>query len=217
MFRTVAVFVMLFSGLSINLIGIDKVFIDQIDLGKLNLIHKLGNLQDKKGYRSVYKDTNCLLYYKIWSKDYWLAKNFIGAFKSGFYDGLTSLTALIYDNTGRCRGYVSQAGESVFSSCSNMVIIIEPNSGFPIIAPFVNQKDKAYRRFYTLLCERIIATGYAYIDFSPSNTIILNGDYKLIDLESVMLISSVDQSFFACLSYPSDYKNFISQMKKRFS
>ncbi len=215
MFKGFYIFFLFFSGVSINLFPIEKVFLDQIDLDELQLVKRVKSDPITINGRSVYRDKSCSLYYKIWSKEYWLANNFVRAFEAGFYNGLTSLTAFIYDNDGCCRGYITQAGQNVFNS--NVVIIKEPSSGYPIIAPFVQQKDEEYKDFYTLLCEHITLTKYAFIDFCPSNIIMIDGYYKLIDLESVMPINEVNLYFFHCLSYPPDYKNFIEQAKKCFS
>src|SRR3990170_2270549 len=57
--------------------------------------------------RSVYVTADERFAIKVWEKQYASAPFFLKALHAGFYDGITRLAGIIYDQEGICRGYIT--------------------------------------------------------------------------------------------------------------
>jgi len=155
---------------------------------------------EKTARRTIYTDGN--YFYKIWDTHFWRCQHFLKGIEVGFYDqDNTPLVALIYDGQ-HCRGYITRAG------------IHDPQvSRGPYLIPIAQQSSQAYISFYNDLLQRTRATGYAYIDLTPANIVLESDKIRIIDLEPLLPLASVDHSFLNNGAYPADYRAYIRALK----
>ncbi len=178
--------------------------LEDINMSDLMLV-KTVRIRHSGAIRQVYKHKNNLHFYKIWSTSY--KTFFTKALQAGFYDKLTPLVALIYDEEGICRGYVTKAGVTAHSSSLKTFGLK--------IASVDSQTDKAYKEFYALLLKTIMQTGYVYNDLTSNNVIFIDGEYKLIDLEAVIPIKLVSKAAQYARFCPRDYMHYIYKLQER--
>ncbi len=160
-------------------------------------------------WRKLYFDEDQKLVYKVWNKKYEYAVNFINALKEGFFDGIALVESVIFDKQGYCRGYVCPKGQM-----SKPLVLTEslPIAGGCVRFLSWKQQDKKYKKFYKQLIENTKATHYAFVDYTPFNLIFLNGEYYLIDLESVLPLSKARKNLLRSPYVPQDYKKFIVEL-----
>ena len=120
--------------------------------------------------RSVYFDKKNNQYIKIFHPEYCRVNNFKTAIESGFYIGMApALVSLIYDGD-TIIGYITEKGEPV-KGAEHEIKNIPPS----------------FLETFLRTCKR---RGKVYYDLVPPNVVRLkNGQYSLIDLESVYDIS----------------------------
>ncbi len=189
---------------NIPFVPLHKVSIAQLEVFKI--------IRDNaKEKIAVYADKNRQTYYKLWTEQYENAKHFLNAFNAGFYDGLTSLIGIIVDEDGYCRGYITKAG-----TASNQQLVYEKfkrgKTRCTAVAPLDKRTDPAYKTFYSQLCTNVEKTGYVFTDLAPPNIVLVDNHYALIDLDSVIPLSEIDDAFIARL-FPTDYRKFIQRLK----
>jgi len=196
------VFYFTFVLLNINAISdFPTIQLKDIDLAHYKRI-KFG--VEKGAARAVYIANEGDHFVKIWDAHFWRSPYFLQGLKSGFYDKEnTPLIAIIYENR-KCRGYITRTGKVLCKS--NLT-----NRGS--FLPIKQQTDPAYIHFYNDLLKRINSLGYVYIDFSPSNIVLENNKIKIIDLEPLLPLSKVRNSFFFNKVYPSDYRSYVRKLK----
>jgi hypothetical protein len=147
---------------------VNEVQISDLKFDNFSIIrNKIDRVVDGVNHgRAVYYDKEEKRYIKIFHKNYCRLTNFKEALDSGFLNGLCpALTDLIYDE-GELIGYISEEGTLV----SN------------------NQTDfnKIPQEFFITFLRNCKKRSKIYYDFVPINIIQLpNGEYSLIDLESV--------------------------------
>ena len=174
----------------------------------------LKTTRDEHGEQAtVYQNKNEQTYYKLWSEKYAYGEHFLNAMNTGFYDGITCLIGIIFDENGHCRGYVTQTA----STTRSRLVYDKFKRGRSIctaIAPVHKQTDPAYKVFYAQLLTAIENTGYVFFDLAPSNVVLVDDHYALIDLNSVAPLATLDNAFIATL-YPTDYRTFIQNLKQK--
>lgn len=126
---------------------------------------------------------------KIWNPEYVRGNTIPAAIEAGFYSAETvpALRGLVMSN-GRCRGYV-------MAVCQHRI--------------------RMSRRFFQLVCQRTIDTGFFAVQFSPSHTMRLNGRLSMIDLEGVYPTSCIDlvRKHFSAFAY-RPYAKFLAAAMK---
>jgi len=171
--------------------------LQSFDLKKMKVVKKTGVGGNEE--RAVYfcKDEN--LFYKIWPKTFWRSAHFLACIKNGFYDkNNTPLIALIYDDAS-CQGYVTEPGLTV-----NQYEKLLKKAG--TICPIADQVDLHYIEFYHTLLKKTKEFQYAYIDPNIANIVVINDEYKIIDLEPILPLDKINGSFYNSPSYPHDYR-----------
>ena len=140
---------------------VNKVQLQDLKLGELKTIinkfnRKIGEINHG---RSVFYDKSNRRYIKLFNPEYCRLSNFKSALDSGFLNGLCpALTDLIY-NGNNLIGYICQEGEICKEISQDFLTTLLKNC-------------KKYKKIY--------------YDFVPQNIVKLaNGQYSLIDLESV--------------------------------
>tara|TARA_R110000765_G_scaffold75194_1_gene147400 strand:+ start:49 stop:1512 length:1464 start_codon:yes stop_codon:yes gene_type:complete len=148
---------------------VDKVQLKDLKIKDLKpIINKYNRITDDgvNHGRSVYHDVDKKQYIKIFHPEYCRLSNLKEAFKSNFLNGLCpALTKLIY-NGGNLVGYICKEGSH----------------------PTEIPKD-----FLTTILRNCKKWNKIYYDIVPQNIIKLpNGEYSLIDLESVYSLDELD-------------------------
>lgn len=116
------------------------ITIDTIDFKNLILVKKSEN---KTHHRIVYYSPEKKQYIKIWSKDYRCVEDFINALVVGFYDEISPLKSLIFDETKQfCLGYITEKMDNKNSD-------ILTNDKKKILD--CNVQNNKYQNFFNLL------------------------------------------------------------------
>ncbi len=163
----------------------DILLLNSITFDQLRLV-------SEKLSRNVYTNHDQSLYYKVWDTKYRRAKQFEDALNAGFFEDIAPIVTVIYDEKDRCRGYVTVGGIPFFSSTTQLTVKITKNQ---YVLPIEEQTDTNYIEFYETLLENTIKSKYAFIDVSPTNVIVIDSHYYLIDLESVEPLSNLQPNF----------------------
>jgi len=197
----------------VNLIAriadLTEISLETIDFSQLKCVKKVVDDRPATAHiRSTYR-TDDNSYYKIWTPDYKCSYNFIKALKAGFFDDLTSLVSIIYDSNHCCRGYVTKSGSSISPKKIQIDRYILNGNTVVAIASLRKQTDPDYIKFYAKLLNNTKQSKYAFVDFVPSNIVFIDGEYKLIDLESVEPLSFIRPYFFSSPYSPADYRDYI--------
>ncbi|MFC1842088.1 hypothetical protein ACFLYU_00310 [Candidatus Dependentiae bacterium] len=179
--------------------GFPKIKLKDVDIDSCRLV-KAGI--EKGAARAVYAAVEKGCFFKIWDANFWRCRYFLQGLQSGFYDeNNTPLVAVIYDE-GCCRGYVTRVGLRTVGLTDGRSLL-----------PIEKQKDKRYIDFYYDLLERTNLLGYVYIDLTPANIVLQDNKIKIVDLEPLLPIVRVGNSFFNDRVYPRDYRAYIRQLK----
>ena len=192
--------------------SVESIRLEDIDFTELKSIKRA---VESGAVREVYVDKNGDYYYKIWSPNNKRIRNFLQAISAGFYDDIAPLVNIIYDGKGCCRGYITKGGIVAIKSPLEKEIINSGRNKITRIAELNKQIYLPYKEFYHRLLKTIKEKGYVHIDYTPSNLIFIDQEYKLIDLEAVLSIYQVNNSFFSDIHIPSDYRNFVKTIKSK--
>jgi hypothetical protein len=131
------------------------------------------------------------LYYKIWNPSYVRRDNILAAIESGFYDERTvpALQSLIF-HAGVCRGYVMGEGELRPDACTD--------------------------EFRAVVYARTEGTGYFFIQFGPSHTMIYQDRRSLLDIEGVYPIAALPHlADYRCHMDDSAYARFVAGLYRK--
>lgn len=178
---------------------------------------------DHNGHRVVFHDLQHQEFTKIWDQNYCLAEHFLDALNLNFYD-LAPLTTVIFDSEGFCRGYQTKACLYNFYADEDFKINLEINSdGFARFCPIESQ-NIYFQTFYKNLLAKIKESGYFYFDFVPSNIVLLDEGYLIVDLESVYTLNQLILLYQSQLvpfesiveTFPLEYQKFIKESLNKF-
>lgn len=173
------------------------IALKDINLTNCHLV-KIGT--EEGATRAIY--TNGDRFFKIWDDHFWRAPYFLQALKHGLYDNTnTPLVGLIYQNN-KCCGYVTRAGKHQNRLSNNIALY-----------PIDQQQDNAYLDFYSDLLDRIKRLHLVYLDLTPFNIVLEDDKIKIIDLEPVLPLNKVNDTFFNDQAYPADYRFYIRKLK----
>lgn len=169
--------------------------------------------------REVYFDFERNQFVKTWTAQNSLSKNFLNASKCGFYERLSPLKALIFDQNNDCRGYITWICQRSGDLLGEYKLKTElAHFGFQRLKS-IEVQNLHFRRFYQDLLETCEATGLIYLDFVPENILLDNGRYLLADLEDVYTLkelttiydSNVQHFDFIMNTLPGEYAAFIQK------
>lgn len=158
-----------------------------------------------------YFDRKSDSYIKIWGPEYFLSNNFQYCLSMGYYDDITPLVGVIYDNQNKCRGYVTK-------NCSDKYLIkrilVENNPHDPykkIVS--LNKNHPHIRKLIKIMMNRTKKTGYFYTDLRLWNFVSDGKKLLLIDLEEIYPLSELDELFKRwgqfTKSLPEEYSEYI--------
>ena len=161
---------------------VNKVQLQDINTSNLKIIiNKYDRIIEGINHgRNVFYDEENKRYIKIFHPGYCRLSNFKEALESGFLNGLCpALTDLIYQDNNLI-GYICKEGSTLLGTQ-------HPNHNI-----FTNSKEIP-QDFLTTILKNCNKRKKVYYDLSPSNIIKLdNGQYSLIDLESVYDLDNLD-------------------------
>ncbi len=161
---------------------VNKVQLKDLNVNNLKtIISKYNRIIEGINHgRSVFYDEENKRYIKIFHPEYCRIDNFKEALSSGFLNGLCpSLTDLIY-NGGNLVGYICKEGSTLLGTQ-------HPNRNV------FKHSEEIPQDFLTTILKNCNKRKKVYYDLSPSNIIKLdNGQYSLIDLESVYDLDNLD-------------------------
>lgn len=199
-----------------NLYSFPKVQLSEIDFSKLKTVKATYGRGKNRG---VYRDPDTNLYYKKWERNFGQRHLFLEAMQNGFYDEYnTPLVALIFDEKNICRGYIASPGQKTACQCKQELKFDQIRGNGFTFRPFAalsKQTDQRYINFYKDLLERTKQHKIAYIDYAPYNVIFINGQFKLIDLESIQPLDRINRFFFSDSWSPHDYRISIAALAHR--
>ncbi len=163
-------------------------------------------ISDGQNWRKLYFDENQALVYKVWNQKYESAGNFINALKEGFFNDIALIESVIFDKQRYCRGYVCPKGQM-----SKPFVLTEslPIAGGCVRFLSWKKQDERYKKFYKQLINNTVATQYAFVDYTPFNLILFNGEYYLIDLENALSLADAQKKLLESPYVPQDYRKFI--------
>ena len=167
-----------------------------IDINDINMgnwkIYSKGKISKNK---TIYYDNDRFM--KIWHKDFIWKKNFMNALNKNFYDEISILISVITCD-GDIIGYITK-------KVNDSKLIHDGR----VIKDTENAKDVFYQSFLEKVCNKFDSTGLIHIDLTYPNIGILNNNYYIFDLESVVDITEIDQHM-KCLSLcPLKYQKYI--------
>lgn len=187
--------------------SLDIIHLEEIPLNNLTLLHQ-------RNGRNIYANQDRSLYYKVWNRDYPWTPLFLDALEAGLFDKLTPLVRIIYDKNHQCRGYITKGGTVVTKNIETAKLKID---SFGHIAPTTQQTNKNYITFYKRLLKNSIRTEYAFFDVPLQNIIELDGQFYLIDLESVLPFCRLEKNIvnnpgysFCTKEYAQDLEIFLN-------
>lgn len=193
----------------IILINIEQINFEQFEkIRDKSFIDNIGQNSNIK----VYLDKSKNIYYKIWNSNYYFAQTFSEAFKSGFYDDISSLKIIIIDNVLNIRGYGTEQKNKIQTY---ELVTIDRNSFFEI-REIQFQKNKKYIRLFSNLIQKIKKTGYVYLDLHLDNLAQDENNFYIIDLESIVqiknLIEQISPLSKVMFCSPKDYIKIIQNI-----
>ncbi len=198
--------------------GHEVIFFKNLDLGGVNF--KTSSEFGPLDMRGVF--TRNGLVYKVWNVENSRVETFLNAVKSGYFNNLTKIKYLIFDDDQNCRGYVIPEGKLI-----DIRLLSSRDEAF-----YKMNERNCYSAWYIknnkfekLLNELIIALdkfGYIFLDFSPVNLIELDGGCYIIDLDSVFFVDEIMELYkkkrgsfdFFLSCFPIEYKEAVSEYIK---
>lgn len=212
----------------VSLTSLDLENYEKLKVFRMEDLPKGSNWQDRISYyenrnRIVYVTRDHKFVLKVWQKNYPSKDNFLSALRANFYEGITLLTALIFDNDNECRGYIlPYMIDRMFNRVrwESFGFILEKNKININIFSKYEVQPQIYKELFDKLIDRAKNKKYVSLDFCPDN-IAINLDDKqayLIDLEDVQLIAKIEDEliskiFFKYLS--EDYLKAILSLEVR--
>lgn len=159
------------------------VHVDKIDFDACEVLREGKLFVDSEGKHYKVWPENTI----VWSRD--LGATLMMAIASGFYDGIAHIDAVIMSDNGRCVGYVTNTLRCLKENDPD--IKYEKNKhGLNSLSALGLQDDK-YRRFLQRIKDNVKRTGFFFYDLVQLNIADVDGEFVLIDLESVLHIRNL--------------------------
>ena len=206
------------------------ISLESIDLSTCNILKefKLENIPtpgDPIFHAEFHKNSNRIVYitkdkrfvFKIWQKNYHHMKQFLHAYHANFYDDVSLISALIFDQEEECRGYVTPYMiDRTFNRekwDTNGFVLEKNRIGVNIFSSY-NQQPDIYKKLFNQLVDKTKNTGLMMMDFCPNNCAMdpKTGNLYLIDLEDVDCVSTFQKLINETYVYnPLDYATLVSK------
>lgn len=213
------------SSTNIPMVSYDSLDVSNYEILKVFKAENLpasSNWQDHADYyaarnRTVYRAENYVV--KIWQKNYASELNFLLALKVGFYEGIAHISALIFDDEGSCRGYITphlidrEFNREVWESYG--IKVEKGPIGVKVFASYASQ-PKIYKDLFDRILAKTKSTCFITYDFCPNNVAFDEAENcaYLIDLEDVQRIMDLNDPIISRIlnSYCArDYAKLIHQ------
>jgi hypothetical protein len=147
--------------------------------------------------RTVYAAGDYVI--KVWQKEYRSRDAFLTALKVGFYNDIAQISALVVDDAGECRGYVSPRliDRTYQRDAWNAAgFVIEKNKDGVSIFAAREQQSEAYKNLFDRLVAQSKKTGLVTLDLCPNNIALdAHGTAYLVDLEDVLPLEKLNDAY----------------------
>lgn len=152
------------------------------------------------------------------AKKFPATKNFLDALQANFYDKITKITALIFDEDQECRGYIAPVfidrkfNRKLWDSYK---INLELGSiGVKIFSSYKNQPE-SYKNFFDQMIENTKLSKFFFPDFCPDNIAFSLEENRiyLIDLEDVQPISKFNDQQIKKVFFDYNPNDYIETIK----